>query len=210
VQRLPREDAEREGPVAIAGEDTLPGLDGSFDYEEREGWGEGQTSSLTERWFTHPEIVKLVHELYDGPPDLDPMSCAEANEVVQAREYYTAEQDGLTRPWYGRLLWNPPWGGSDASSVKRRGLKKLLTAYDAGLVSECVCVLNANAITTAWFADLLAFTICVPSRRIPHWGPGGKGGSPNSGTIIIYVGDDPDKFSEIFSKLGTILEARIW
>ena len=174
-------------------------------YIQPEGKGSGQTSSQSEDWYTHPVIVTLVHKLYDGPPDLDPMSCEEANETVKAREFYTAEMDGLLRSWYGRMLWNPPWGGTDATAAKKRGLVKLLKAYESGDVTECVCVLNANATTTAWFAPLLSFPVCFPSYRIKHYGPGGKGGAPNSGTVVIYLGENRDRFAEVFGELGAIM-----
>ena len=169
------------------------------------GSGTGQVSSLSEDWYTHQDIVSLVHKLYEGPPDLDPMSCEEANLTVKAKEFYTAEMDGLLRPWYGRMLWNPPWGGKDATAAKKRGLKKLLDAYNAGDVTECICVLNANATTTAWFAPLLSFPVCFPPYRIKHYGPGGGGGHPNSGTVVIYLGERVDRFAEVFSGLGAVM-----
>ena len=178
---------------------------GEVEYQQKQGHGEGQTSSQSEDWYTHPEVVTLVHELFGGPPDLDPMSCEEANKVVKARKIYTAKQDGLLHPWYGTILWNPPWGGADDSAAKKRGLAKLLLAYKTGDVEEAVCVLNANAMTTAWFAPLLDFPICIPPKRIKHYGPKGQGGSPNSGTVIIYLGAEVDKFAHLFAKLGTIM-----
>jgi hypothetical protein len=194
----------------IADENGLPflyleGAEEVREYTPKTGSGTGQTSSQSEDWYTHQEIITLVHELYNGPPDLDPMSCAKANLTVQAREFYTAEVDGLMHPWYGRVLWNPPWGGTNAAAVKKRGLKKLLDAYHAGKVTECICVLNANATTTAWFKPLLSFPICFPSHRIKHYGPNGEGGSPNSGTVIIYLGARVDCFAQVFAELGAVM-----
>jgi len=164
-----------------------------------------QNSSLSEDWYTHPEIIALVHELF--PIDLDLMSCYEANKVVQAKGYYTKEDDGLLYPWEGRVLLNPPWGGSSASAVKVRAIRKLLAAYHCGDVPEAIVVLNANAMTTGWFSPLLKYPICIPSRRIPHYGPGGRGGAPNSGMVIIYLGPQVGRFSSIFAKLGTVMTA---
>jgi hypothetical protein len=51
---------------------------------------------------------------------------------------------------------------------------------------------------------LLKFPIRIPSRRIPHYGAGGKGGAPNSGTVILDVGPHSRRFSKIFTESGTI------
>lgn len=189
------------------GQPVLPGFEQEFAYVQPRGHGVGQTSSQDENWFTHPDIVERTRTLFGGVIDLDPMSCEEANKVVKATVYYTAEQDGLTRPWFGNILYNPPWGGTDASAVKKRGVTKLLDAFDAGRVYNAVCVLNSNAITTSWFAPLLGFPVCIPPRRIEHWSPEGKGGSPNSGTIIIFIGFmvDVDRFADAFGDFGRIM-----
>lgn len=165
-----------------------------------------QTSSLTEDWYTHPSITELVRELYDGVIDLDPMSCLEANtKYVKAQRIYTAEQDGLTYEWIGRVLLNPPWGGSAATSTKMRAIKKALYEYQSGRMTECVLILNSNATTTAWFEPLFAFPICFPPRRIPHMGPDGKGGAPNTGTVIIYMGSQRNRFANLFSRVGNVV-----
>lgn len=176
-----------------------------FEYVQPQGRGSGQTSSQTEDWYTHPDIVDRTRMLFNGKIDLDPMSCEKANEVVQAETFYTAEIDGLTRPWFGHILWNPPWGGSNANSVKKRGVKKLLDGIKANEVQEAVCVLNANAITTSWFAPLLSFPVCIPPRRILHYGPNGEGGAPNSGTVIVYAGPSRFRFANAFGDLGRIM-----
>lgn len=58
-------------------------------------------------WFTPPEIIKRVHAVMGGI-DLDPASCAKANEIVGAKQFFTAADDALNRPWRGRVFVNPP------------------------------------------------------------------------------------------------------
>ena len=43
-----------------------------------------------------------------GEIDLDPATSAEANETVLAAEFYTETDDGLKKPWRGRVWLNPP------------------------------------------------------------------------------------------------------
>lgn len=41
---------------------------------------------------------------------LDPCSSRQANEVVQAKVYFTKDMDGLSRNWVGKSVWmNPPF-----------------------------------------------------------------------------------------------------
>jgi hypothetical protein len=61
-----------------------------------------------------------------GKIDLDPASCTEANEVVQALTYYAPPFDGLTFDWYGRVLLNPPGG---ALVMTKKMMKKI--GYEA-------------------------------------------------------------------------------
>jgi hypothetical protein len=58
-------------------------------------------------WFTPPEIIKRVHAVMGGI-DLDPASCAKANTIVGAKQFFTAADDALNRPWHGRVFVNPP------------------------------------------------------------------------------------------------------
>jgi hypothetical protein len=59
---------------------------------------------LTDEWLTPPEIISAL-----GPFDLDP--AAPVNRPWDmARNHYTTETDGLSKPWFGRVWLNPPYG----------------------------------------------------------------------------------------------------
>lgn len=68
---------------------------------------------LKDEWLTPPEILRAL-----GPFDLDP--CA---PVVRpwdmAAAHYTVRDDGLSRPWAGRVWCNPPYGKEAARWLAR-------------------------------------------------------------------------------------------
>jgi len=45
-----------------------------------------------------------------GSIDLDPFSCAQANEVVRATKYFSLADDGFCQFWHGNVFVNPPGG----------------------------------------------------------------------------------------------------
>ena len=66
-----------------------------------------------DEWLTPPEIVEAL-----GPFDLDP--CAPiVRPWPTAGLHYTKEDDGLYRPWIGRVWCNPPYGTETGKWLKR-------------------------------------------------------------------------------------------
>lgn len=60
-------------------------------------------------WYTPSPFVESAR-IVMGSIDLDPASHAEANLIVKAARYYTEADNGLTQPWFGNVLHNPPGG----------------------------------------------------------------------------------------------------
>ena len=57
-------------------------------------------------WYTPPEIIEAARRVL-GTIDLDPASCAEAQEWIQARRWFGIEQDGLLQKWGGGCMAQP-------------------------------------------------------------------------------------------------------
>lgn len=66
--------------------------------------GHQSARMLKDEWLTPPEILQSL-----GTFDLDPCSPI-ARPWPTAANHYTIMDDGLSRPWHGRVWLNPPYG----------------------------------------------------------------------------------------------------
>lgn len=139
-----------------------------------------------------------------GHIDLDPASCAQANLVVKAGDYFTAESDGLAPDWRGNVFLNPP--GGLVGAFWRKAVKEL----DAGRVSQLIYIgysleqlatlQNVGAPKTP-----LDFSICVPKKRIQFTPESGVATSPTHANFICYVGPCRKLFKEYFGAFGAVV-----
>lgn len=66
-----------------------------------------------DEWLTPPEILRALGEF-----DLDP--CAPVVRPWEtAKQHYTAQDDGLSLPWFGRVWCNPPFGREAVKWLRR-------------------------------------------------------------------------------------------
>ena len=63
-----------------------------------------RTTTTTDVWLTPREVLVAL-----GPFDLDP-AAPKRRPWDMAKIHYTVETDGLSRPWFGRVWLNPPYG----------------------------------------------------------------------------------------------------
>ena len=140
-----------------------------------------------------------------GAIDLDPASCAEANEYVKADKFFTIDDDGLSLPWNGRLWLNPPW----SAKVGRPFLTRLDEEYRAGKIASAVIAYNAyTLLTSRWAQFLYAYPLCFPhGERTRFHVSGGQLVKPLHSTVFAYLGPDDDDFTREFSQHGAILKA---
>ena len=158
-----------------------------------------------EDWYTPREILSVVNE-YMGIITLDPMSSAEANREVEANHFYTKEDDGLTRPWFGNVWLNPPYNSKTMEHVA-----KIVESVQGDV--DRLLLLSNNATETIWCQEILlnASAICFPKSRIRFVDgvTGKRQNSPIQGQIItLFLGKDVDhaegsiKVYGHFAKLG--------
>jgi phage N-6-adenine-methyltransferase len=156
----------------------------------------------SDEWYTPAEYLGAARAVM-GDIDLDPATCAEAQEVVGAAQFFTKEEDGLAREWRGRIWLNPPY----SATLAPRFIDKLCAEYDVGRLDEAVVLVN-NATDTAWFHNLLGrFPACFLRKRVPFWRPGHSGGGARQGQVIFYLGPKVGAFWRVFSPLGVVVWA---
>jgi hypothetical protein len=90
-----------------------------------------------EEWLTPPEILRTL-----GAFDLDP--CAPiARPWDTAAQHYTVDDDGLSRPWGGRVWCNPPFGREAIKWMRRLrdhgdGIALIPARTETVMFYECV------------------------------------------------------------------------
>lgn len=148
---------------------------------------------------TPKELVEMARRVL-GRIDLDPASNDVAQETVRAGAYFTKDDNGLNRPWCGRVFLNPPY----ASAPFRAFVRHLIQEYLAGRVTAAVVVTNNNTETSATQALLqVASAWCFPRSRVRFTAEdlsGAAGGL--QGQLITYFGDSPALFLAVFSAKG--------
>ena len=96
-------------------------------------------------WHSPAEVVEAARTTMGGI-DLDPASCEMANQIVRATTFYAAREDGLARPWFGRVWLNPPY-----SAKAPKFVQKFTDSFAAGSVEQGVLLLGTHHLTTDWF-----------------------------------------------------------
>jgi len=154
-------------------------------------------------WYTPPDIIEAARKTMCDI-DCDPASSKIANEIVGATEIYTVKENGLIRPWRGRVWLNPPY----AQPLVAKFAEAVSTKYESGEISEA-CILVNNATETFWFQRMLrlASAVCFITGRVKFINTDGEAtGAPLQGQVIIYFGKNQKTFHSAFSEKGIILD----
>jgi hypothetical protein len=127
-------------------------------------------SSESDEHYTPPAIVEPARRTMGGI-DLDPFSCALANTVVNATEFYSGDigaKSGFLDPWHGRVFCNPPGGKVGRDSSQAVAWRKMMReSIDCGIF---VCFnLGFLQVSQSGIGPYpLDFPICYPSKRVAY------------------------------------------
>jgi hypothetical protein len=126
-------------------------------------------------WITPPEIVTAL-----GDFDLDPCAC-NPQPFETARLMIQPPDDGLSRPWMGRVWLNPPYGPDTAKWLQR------LSQHDDG-----IALIFARTETKMFFEWVWskANSLLFIEGRLYFYRPDGVQAAHNSGgpSVLIAYG----------------------
>jgi hypothetical protein len=120
---------------------------------------------------------------------------------VPAHTFYTRVDDGLARPWFGRVFVNPPFGG-------RHGHLPWLERFlDHG---DGIAIVRAYT-SAGWFHDLAlrAQTMLFPRGKTKFIRPDGTIGSqPGHGVVLLGMGGRCNRALQA-SRLGFVVRLSV-
>jgi phage N-6-adenine-methyltransferase len=152
-------------------------------------------------WYTPAEYINLARSVL-GTIDVDPASNQIAQQTVKAAQFFTKEDDGLTKSWKGNVWLNPPY----AQPLIANFADKMITEVENGNISQAIMLTN-NYTDTQWFQKLAskAKIICFTRGRIRFESPKGDFAAPTQGQAFFYFGPDAERFRTDFSKYGFVV-----
>lgn len=169
-----------------------------------EDWAGLQRSSKSNEWYTPGQYIRAAR-LVLGAIDLDPASCAYANATVQATTYYTEEQNGLARPWYGRVWCNPPYGYVNGRSGQALWSGVMVERFQRREFTAGILLVSAVP-EKKWFQRLWDYPMCLTDHRVSFYNetaPQGEQGF--KGSAFVYMGDQIDLFRRVFEEFGPVV-----
>lgn len=149
-------------------------------------------------WYT-PKCYIQSARLVMGSIDLDPASSEIANQTVNANLFYSQEEDGLSKEWFGNVWMNPPY----SQPLIFEFISKLV---ESNKVNQAIVLVN-NGTETQWGQLLLnnSSAVCFHQSRIRFIDKyGNLGQAPLQGQMICYIGSEVNNFINEFNQYGTI------
>ncbi|WP_197033389.1 DNA N-6-adenine-methyltransferase [Bradyrhizobium sp. URHD0069] len=148
--------------------------------------GHQSAQMLKDEWLTPPEIIEAL----GGPQSFDLDPCAPITRPWEmAKEHYTVADNGLLKPWHGRVWFNPPYGGP-----------KIVGPWMRRMVEHGVgtALIFARTETDLFFETIWtkATSILFLRGRLHFHHVDGKRAEANAGapSILVAYGEEDDWF----------------
>jgi len=170
--------------------------------EDKKSKAHVSNNSGENEWYT-PECYIESAKKVMGNIDLDPASSEIANQTVKANLFYSQEEDGLSKEWFGNVWMNPPY----SQPLIFQFITKLV---ESNKINQAIVLVN-NGTETQWGQLLLSNSnaVCFHQSRIRFIDKyGNLGQAPLQGQMICYLGTNITNFINEFSKYGTIYRKR--
>jgi hypothetical protein len=160
----------------------------------------------TNECYTSGKIIAFARDVFGGDIDLDVASNPIANEIIQAKQFYTWKENGLLQPWTGNIWCNPPFSAALIKGFAEKMVNSR-SSYNQGLF---LCNVSMNS---SW--NQLLQTNCdavlFPHGRLQFWGehsPEESRENPDGNNMyqqcMFYFGGNVDRFSTLGNKFGTV------
>jgi hypothetical protein len=152
----------------------------------------------SDEWWTPEHILERVRMVF--PIDLDPASCDEAQEVVQATRFFTKAEDGLKQDWEGNTFLNATY------SNQTPWTHKLIMSYQSGTVPQAILLTNGE-IGAKWYQLALhhCSAYCSIRGRLKFRSKNGTiGTQPRWSSVVFYFGPNIERFFAAFGDLGEV------
>ena len=145
-------------------------------------------------WNTPKHIVTDVLEFFNHNLELDPCSDSEDNPNVPAKRVYTEETDGLAHEWIAdSVFMNHPY------SKSKLWIPYAVSQYECGNAKELILLIKLD-ISTKWWSSVSMYPWIAINMRLKFGDS--KSAAPFQ-SAIVYLGDNVDRFVDIFGKYGT-------
>jgi phage N-6-adenine-methyltransferase len=153
-----------------------------------------------DEWNTPQDYVEAARIVL-GEIDVDPATSSFAQEWIRAKQFFTAQDDGLTKEWHGRVWLNPPYSREKIKPF----IDKMVAEIEATRVTAAI-VLTHSYTDNEWFQKIFLVTqaLCFTKGRIAFTDPDGDPCRPTQGQIFFYRGPDVETFETVFSAFGPV------
>lgn len=145
--------------------------------------------SRNDDWYTPSDWLNLARDVLGGI-DLDPFSSERANQTVQAKRYFTEEDNAFQQKWKARTVWmNPPY----TRGVVDKAVAKFLEEYRRGHFEAGLILVN-NMTDTLWYTSMYedAYALCNIKGRISFENAAGQrvSGNTRGQSLFLFARND--------------------